>query len=198
MKMVMKMIFMFFKTKKFLPYDCYRTIFDIDYRKLYQLGKRVILIDIDNTLVPYDRDLPERRHLELIDEIKTLGYQIIFISNNHKERVEKIALAFDVDYVYSACKPLKKGFKKALTKANYQTKSEVLTIGDQVVTDVLGSNLYQLDAILVKPIKKKNEKWYTKVNRIAENIIIKRMLKQYPAMALKIINLRGETIENQM
>lgn len=192
------MIFLLFKTKTFLPYDCYRTIFDIEYQKLYQLGKRVILIDIDNTIIPYDLDAPERQHLELIHTMKEIGFQVIFISNNHKERVEKVALAFDVPYVYSACKPLKKGFQKALTMATYTHKSEVITIGDQVLTDVLGSNRYQLDAILVKPIKKKNEKWFTKLNRISENQIIKRMLKQYPTMALKMINLRGETIENKM
>ncbi len=192
------MIFVFFKIKAFLPYDCYRTIFDIDYRKLYQLGKRVILIDIDNTIIPYDLESPEQRHLELIENIKEIGFQVIFISNNHKERVEKIASAFEVDYVYSAYKPLKKGFQKALAMATYKQKSEVITIGDQVVTDIFGSNLYQLDAILVKPIKKKNEKWFTKLNRISENMIIKKMLKKYPTMALKMINLRGETIENEM
>ncbi|HKM29150.1 MAG TPA: HAD family hydrolase [Bacilli bacterium] len=186
------MIFVLFKTKSFLPYDCYKTIFDINYTKLYDLGKRVILIDIDNTIIPYDLDLPEKQHLTLINNIKTTGFQVIFISNNHYERVQKIALACDVNYVYSAYKPFRKGFKKALKMVNYQDKSEIITIGDQVVTDILGSNLYQLDAILVKPIKKKNERWFTKLNRIAEKRIIKRMMKKYPAMALKIINLRGE------
>ncbi|MDD3349077.1 MAG: HAD family hydrolase [Bacilli bacterium] len=192
------MIHLLFPIKTFVPYDCYRTIYDIDYQKLYQLGKRILFIDIDNTIIPYDLALPERTHLEFINTVKAIGFQVIFISNNHKDRVKAIATAFAVDYVYSACKPLKKGFQKALALANTTAKGEVITIGDQVVTDILGSNRCQLDAILVKPIKKKNEKWFTKLNRMTEKRIIKRMMKNYPAMALKIMNLRGESFENKM
>ena len=183
------MIHVLFPIKTFVPYDCYRTIYDIDYQRLYQLGKRILFIDIDNTIIPYDLALPEQSHLELIHRVKAIGFQVIVVSNNHQERVKAIASAFDVDYVYSACKPLKKGFQKALALAKATAKDEVMTIGDQVVTDILGSNRCQLDAILVKPIKKKNEKWFTKLNRMTEKRIIKRMMKKYPAMALKIMNL---------
>ena len=39
---------------KFIPLMCEKTIFDIDYIKLYESGKRYILIDLDNTIIPYD------------------------------------------------------------------------------------------------------------------------------------------------
>ncbi|MDD3171949.1 MAG: YqeG family HAD IIIA-type phosphatase [Bacilli bacterium] len=192
------MLNVLFGIKNYVPYDCYETIFDIDYQKLYQSGKRVILIDIDNTIIPYDFDLPKEEHLKLISEIKKIGFQVIFLSNNHQERVKKIAQAFDVEAIYSACKPLKKGFRQALKLATFSSKKEVVTIGDQIMTDVLGSNRSGLEAILVKPIKRKNEKWYTKLNRKIENRIVRRMNKNYPEIVEKIRELRGEAVENKM
>lgn len=47
-----------FKLKNLLPKEVYKTVFDIDYNKLYEAGKRIILMDIDNTLVSYAESEP--------------------------------------------------------------------------------------------------------------------------------------------
>lgn len=192
------MMSILFKTEAYLPYDCFTTIFDIDYNKLYENGKKIILIDIDNTIMPYDISIPTSKELELFEKIQSIGFKVIFISNNHKNRVKSIADAFNVKYVYKAYKPLKSGFRRALKLIEYSDKKEIITIGDQMITDILGSNRSKLDGILVKPIKRKNEKWYTKLNRISENRVIRKMEKKYPEIAKKIIELRREIIENKM
>jgi|SRR5690554_857887 len=181
---------MFFKIKHFIPYDCYKTVFDIDYNKLYEDGKRIILMDIDNTLIPYDVSEPSEELKNLINEIINIGFRIIFISNNHKRRVKPFADLFDSPYVYSAWKPLKKGYRKALKLTKHEHLDEIIAIGDQVMTDVLGANKVGIKCILVKPLKIVNEKWYTKLNRRIENRIIRKLKKNHYEEYLKIKELK--------
>jgi HAD superfamily phosphatase (TIGR01668 family) len=174
------MIHYLVKISKFVPLACYKTVYDIDYIKLYDEGCRIILFDLDNTLIPYDEFIPQQKHLDLFKQIKDLGIQIIIISNNRAERVKLFADAVECNYVYSAMKPLKSGYKKALNKISNYENEQIVSIGDQLMTDVLGSNRNNLRCILVKPIKKKTEKWYTRLNRRMEESVLKRIKKHYP------------------
>ena len=74
-------------------------------------------------------------------------------------------------------KPLKCGLRKALKYLDVKNKNEVISVGDQLMTDVLGSKRSNIDCILVKPLKKSNEKWYTKLNRKNEKHVLKRIKK---------------------
>ena len=181
---------MFNKITNYIPYDCYKTVYDIDYNKLYEEGKRIILMDIDNTLIPYDINSPEQSLIDLINQIINIGFRIVFISNNHKSRVQPFAELFKADYVYSAWKPMKKGYKRALKYTKHKHIDEIIAIGDQVMTDVLGANKVGIRCILVKPLKIVNEKWYTKLNRKIENRIIRRLKKKHYKEYLKIKELK--------
>lgn len=184
-----------FKINKYIPYGCYMTIFDIPFNKLYENGKKKILIDVDNTMLPYDLEYPTEEIKTLFNEVKKIGFEIVLLSNNNKIRVSKVASELNIDYFAKAYKPLKKGFKRALKKLKCE-KDEVITIGDQLMTDVLGSNRCNLDAILVKAIKRKTEKWYTKLNRKREENVLKRIEKIDKNIYLEIMNIRGEKVEN--
>jgi len=183
------MIHYLVKISKFVPIACYKTVFDIDYSKLYDEGCRIILFDLDNTLIPYDETIPQEKHIELFKQIKKLGIQIIIISNNRAERVKAFADIVECEYVYSAMKPLKSGYKKALAKITNYKNQQIVSVGDQLMTDVLGSNRTNLKCILVKPIKKKTEKWYTKINRKMENSVLKRLRKHHPEVYEEIKKL---------
>lgn len=173
---------------KFIPLMCEKTIFDINYNKLYESGKRYILTDLDNTIIPYDISMPDEKIQKYFEELKKIGFTILIISNNKEARIKNFANAVNVDYVYSAKKPLKGGFKKAYKKIGKVNKSEIVAIGDQIITDVFGANRFKIDVILVKPIKKKSEKWYTKFNRKLENKVIKIMKKKNPDVYKEIMD----------
>ena len=53
-------------------------------------------------------------------------------------------------------------------------KEEVIMIGDQVFTDVLGANRFGIKSILVNPINKK-EGPFTLIKRPFEKIILKKL-----------------------
>ncbi len=185
------MIEKIFDLKLYIPKYCYLTIYEIPFLKLYQEGKRSVFIDIDNTMISYDLAKPTKAVKDLFSHLKEMGYEIIILSNNRRKRVKLVADELGVSYFYKTRKPLKGGFKKALKLTKY-SKEEIITVGDQIMTDILGSNRVGLDAILVRCLKRSSEKWYTKLNRRREKNILKGLEKNYPTEYKKIIEVRGK------
>ena len=70
------MLQLFYPLSKFIPYDCYQDVFSINYNKLYEDGKRIILLDIDNTLIPYDVILPTPEIKALALELENIGFKL--------------------------------------------------------------------------------------------------------------------------
>ena len=69
---------------------------------------------------------------------------------------------------------------KNVTDFWIELKDKVITLGDQLMTDIFGSSRMKLDSILVHPIKKKSEHWYTRLNRRMEKFVVSRIKKKYP------------------
>lgn len=70
------------------------------------------------------------------------------------------------DYIWHAKKPSKKGICQ-LAKIIGVDKSEILVVGDQIFTDILGANLAGAMSILVEP-KDKKEPIFIKIKRVLE------------------------------
>lgn len=134
-----------------------------------------LILDVDNTLIDYDKNMPEGIK-ERIEELKKSGISLCIVSNsNQKDKVETVAKKLDLPYTYFAQKPLKRGFKKA--KEMLQLPEEQIgVVGDQILTDVIGANRSHMFPILVKPINEKDI-WITKLKRPLENRIIRKYNK---------------------
>ena len=173
----------------FYPDIYQKNIYTINYNKILERGIRCLLFDLDNTLIPYDMSLADEVLKAKLADIQNIGLNIIIVSNNHKARVRSFSNDLGLVSFYSALKPLSSGLRKALKyikKTYYKDekikdiKKCVITLGDQLMTDVFASSRLKLDSILVRPIKKKSEKWYTRFNRRMEKMVLKRMSKKYP------------------
>lgn len=176
------MIDLLIKEAFFYPDDYQKSVYDIDYPSLKEKGIKAILIDLDNTLIPYDETRPNQKIKDLFGLIDSLGFEIVIISNNHLDRVENFAKELEVRFICSARKPMKKGFRRALALLGSYQKEEVCVIGDQFMTDVFGGKRMGFYVIVVNAIKRKVEKWYTKLNRILEKRMIKRIHKHKPEL----------------
>ena len=167
---------------KFIPTIYKETVFDVDYTKLYESGIRLILTDLDNTLVSYKDDVVSEQLLKFINDRKSEGFEIMIVSNNSSEkRVKEFALKLDIKYISKAMKPLKGGFKKILKKASRKySPNEIVAIGDQLMTDVFAANRMNYTSILVKAIDRKSETWTTRFNRTLEKHVLKRIMKKHP------------------
>lgn len=136
--------------KQYYPYEYVESVFTIDYQKLYDLGFRGIIFDIDNTLVPHGNDSTYDVDL-LFKEIHDIGLKTVLLSNNDQERIERFIKNIDTPYVCDADKPNPDGYLKAVELLGVD-KDEVVLIGDQTFSDIIGANNCGIKSILVKYI----------------------------------------------
>ena len=128
-------------------------IYQVTGAALERRGFRLLLADLDNTLVPYGVPLPDDRLRAWRDDLAAHGVTLFILSNNRKEHRPRVfSEALEVPYIGHAGKPRTPSFYKAMERMGV-TREQTAIIGDQVFTDVLGGNLAGVVAILVKPIR---------------------------------------------
>jgi len=135
-----------------------------------------LILDIDNTLIDFDKNLLEGAK-KWCEDLKSKGIKMVILSNTNKvHKVKKVAEILDLEYIYFAHKPNKKGFKQAqeILKIEHQN---IAVVGDQIFTDVLGGNRSKMFTILTKPIDERDI-WLTKIKRPFEKIVIKKYMKK--------------------
>ena len=151
-------------------------ITDISIELLNSNDIKGLILDIDNTLIDFDRNILKGAK-EWVDKMKENGIKCIILSNTNKvDKVTKVADCLDLPYIYLATKPLKRGFKKAKNELGLESKN-IAAIGDQIFTDVLGANRSKIFSILVNPISKK-DLWMTRLKRPLEELVVKSYVKK--------------------
>lgn len=163
--------------KRLYPKHFVASIYDIDLEMLKRNGVKAILTDLDNTLVAWDiADAPDEL-VSWLDMVNNqYGFDVIIVSNNNGDRVKKFADPLGLHYIAPARKPLPIGFKRALTEFGYHAK-EVVFLGDQLFTDVLGANSVGIEVIHVQPVVK-TDGVVTKFNRLMERLVFRRMKRK--------------------
>ena len=168
------------------PQDVYESIDQIDFLQLKMQGYNVILTDLDNTLATYSEAYPNRPMINLMKDLKALGFRIYLISNNQNQRLKLFSKQLNVDGTLAkAGKPKIKRMQEYLVSQNIDI-SKTIGIGDQLVTDIVAYNKLNIYSILVKTIDFKNQLWYTKINRLREKSIVKKIMKENKEMGDKI------------
>lgn len=136
----------------FRPSLFVNNISEIAVDDLYNKGFRMVICDLDNTLVPHFTKTPTAMAINFVKAIKKQNILFIVVSNNTKKRVTEFCKKLEPDdFVYNAKKPFLRKTKKIIEK--YQmNSSDILFIGDQVITDIWISNRFQAKSILTLPL----------------------------------------------
>ena len=158
------------------PNAYFETVEQITTQYLQNNGIKALILDVDNTLIDYNRNLSERV-INWAKKLKKEKIKLYILSNtNHKEKVEEVAKALGVPYKTLAKKPLKSGFLK-VEKILKEKPENIGVVGDQIFTDVIGGNRCKMYTILVNPIDQKDF-WYTAWKRPLENKIKNKYIKK--------------------
>ncbi len=160
---------MFNKIRLLYPDEYIESVFAIDYEKLYKMGYRGLIFDIDNTLVHHGDDATKEAE-ELLSGLSKKGFKLMMLSNNDKERVESFLKNIDSMYIADANKPEPDNYLRAVAMMGLR-KEETVFIGDQIFTDILGANRSGIANILVKFIRLDGEKRIGK-KRYLEKLIL--------------------------
>ena len=156
--------------KRFIPDIYQESIFTINYKKLKKNGIKCLLFDLDNTISPAKEVVFCKKTKKLFDELKK-DFKIILFSNNFPKRVSKFGNYYDVDVACVSLKPFSCKYRSILKKYHLK-RSEVASIGDQLLTDIQGGNKMNITTILVNPMTDVDET-ETWLNRQIEKKIFK-------------------------
>ncbi len=146
----------------------------IDLDALAAQGKRCLLLDRDNTLVPRDtRRIPDAV-ASWLAAAREKGLVPVLVSNNwHRDQVRASAEELGVEWISHAMKPAPFALRAGLRRAGVRPEEAVM-IGDQLYTDVVAGNLAGIDTILVRP-QATVDLWYTQIFRIFERRALRRV-----------------------
>ena len=148
---------------------------DISPDFLLGLGVRALLIDIDNTLAPYEQAEPDEAIIAWFGALREAGISASLISNNHPPRVELFNRSLGLDAYPDSHKPSGKTLIFAMNKMGSDATNTAV-IGDQLLTDALAAHRLGLLAIIVPPIKDKTSLFF-KFKRWLERPYIRRYKK---------------------
>ena len=157
---------------KYIPNMYYKNIYEINYKLLKEKGIKCILFDLDNTLVEPHTKHSNPKLQNLFTELKK-DFKVIIFSNSFITRLLPFKKELEVDINHTSLKPLKYSFNKVLKKYKFN-KDEVVIIGDQIFTDIIGGNNVGINTILVDSITIKDF-FITKHNRKKEEKLFKEL-----------------------
>lgn len=133
---------------------------------LVSLGIKGVILDIDNTLEPYENPIPGERVLAWFRNLDNAEIKYAIVSNNNQERVEEFNKNLKMPAYFKAGKPFKKKILCAMEDIGTNSNNTVF-VGDQVFTDVWGAHNAKIPVILVPPIKDKTDP-FTRFKRLLE------------------------------
>lgn len=155
---------------RFAPAHAAESLHQVDLSRLWENGKRLILVDVDHTLVKWGIHEASDQVVEWIELAKGMGFDICIISNTHNlERLGKISAALGIATVRGKFKPSRAMFRLAMIKFQ-RRPDETIMIGDQLLTDVFGANRSGIDAIWVRKMEGHEFKG-TAINRMVERFL---------------------------
>ncbi len=144
---------------------------------LVSLGVKGVILDIDNTLEPYENALPGEHVLEWLNSLYSAGIKTAIVSNNDKARVALFNKDIEMPAYYKGKKPFKKYLIRAMIDMGTNETNTVL-MGDQVFTDIWAAHNAGIRGILVPPIKDKTDP-FTKFKRILEKPFLRSYNKKH-------------------
>lgn len=149
----------------FLPDLILPELTDLTSEMLISCGAELLMLDFDNTIVPYTTDIPTEQMRAWLKSMQASKIRLCVVSNTKKPRVQTFCREYGIELVMKAGKPFHRGIRECLSRFSLKPEQAAL-VGDQIYTDVLGANTAGLTSILVSAIH--NHNIFLKLRHIAE------------------------------
>ena len=138
---------------------------DITPELLRSRGIQLLMLDFDNTIVPYTTDVPTPVMKKWLMDMAECDIPICVVSNSKNDRVKRFCRQYGIDCITHAKKPFTMGINECLGKYGIAPEKAAL-VGDQIYTDTLGANAAGVTSILVKAID--NHNFWLKARHVLE------------------------------
>ena len=148
-----------------LPSAVANNVTDLTVQFLEERDIKLLMLDFDNTIVPYTTNVPTEAVLAWLEQMKCSSIQLCVVSNSQKKRVKRFCCQYELDCITHAKKPFSKGIRECLNRYCLPASASAL-VGDQIFTDTLGANCCGVQSILVNAID--NHNFWLKARHVLE------------------------------
>ena len=157
----------------FKPTYMVHSVNDIEKDFFKKENIKLVLCDIDNTLVADNEPYADDSAKKFVARMKQEEIELCLVSNNTRSRVDSFNSDFGLEYIYRARKPFCYKMDRLIRKKNAD-KDKVLFIGDQLLTDIPAGNRCKIRTMLVDPINISKENTFFKLKRFIEKKLLNR------------------------
>lgn len=161
----------------FIPDDMFASYREVTPEFLRSVGVRALLIDIDNTLAPYEVADPDGEILAWFGSLSAAGISASLVSNNHPPRVERFAAPLGIPAYPDSKKPCRGTLLRAM-EAMGVTAGETAMLGDQILTDCFAGKRIGARAIILPPIRDKKNLFF-RFKRWCERPFVRRYARRH-------------------
>ena len=148
-----------------LPKAIVPEVTDLSAEFLRSMGVRLLMLDFDNTIIPYTTNVPTQAVVAWLETMKNADIQLCVVSNSKRERVKNFCRKYRLHCITHAKKPFSRGIRECMEQFEIPAE-ECALVGDQIFTDTLGANCCGITSILVKAIN--NHTIWLKLRHVAE------------------------------
>ena len=152
-----------------LPSLITEALTDITPELLKSRNIQLLMLDFDNTIVPYTRNEPTELMERWLTAMASSDIPICVVSNSKRDRVKIFCSRYGIPCITHANKPFIKGIRQCLQQFSVSAEHAAL-VGDQIYTDTLGANAAGVTSILVKAID--NHNFWLKARHVLEKPFI--------------------------
>ena len=153
----------------FLPAMLADSVTELTPEFLQKQGIRLLMLDFDNTIVPYTTNVPTEKMSDWIKLMTASDIRLCVVSNSRKPRVKVFCEKYGLPCITHAKKPFSKGILQCIEQFAEDPDACALA-GDQIYTDTLGANCAGIRSILVRAID--NHTIWLKLRHVAEKPFI--------------------------
>ena len=139
----------------FLPDVIFNNLTEITPQILKKLRVELLMLDFDNTIVPYTTNVPTQAMDRWLSDISASEIPVCVVSNSKKPRVVEFCRTYGLDCITHSRKPFQKGIRACLSRYDMGAEQAAL-VGDQIFTDVLGANAAGVRSVLISAIDNHN------------------------------------------
>lgn len=151
---------------------------------LKENGISALILDVDNTLIPYEEKVPSPAVVEWIAALTEAGVKLSFVTNNHKGRLLVFNESLRLPAFANSFKPFLKNIRAAMRAMGSDT-SNTANLGDQIFTDTWAGKRMGIRTFLVPPIRDKRDP-FTRLKRLLEKPVLRKYYKKNSTK--KVIN----------
>ena len=152
-----------------LPTMITDSLTDLSPDLLRKKGIKLLMLDFDNTIIPYVTNVPTPEMEIWLRCMVRVGVQLCVVSNSHKQRPVAFCKKYGIPCITHAGKPSPRGVREAMELFRLPPE-ECALAGDQIFTDTLAARRAGAKAILVKSIN--NHNFWLKARHVLEKPFI--------------------------